>query len=368
MRLWPDPTTDPALAVVERDVAEIVEQLGSRLERLGGATILVTGASGMLGAYVADVAASLGRLGAVREPCTLYLATRRQPQPGDRLGHLLGRPNVRFVVGDPARPSSLPESADFIVHPASPASPQHYFADPVGTLDANSRYLRTLLDLARERRARSFVYISSSEVYGDPPPSAIPTQETYIGAVDPLSPRACYVEGKRFGESLCLAFHRQFDVPVTVIRPFHVHGPGLRLTDGRIVAELIRAGLNGIPFTLSSDGTATRCYGYVSDAISGLYAALLGGQFGEAFNIGVDEPETSILDLARTIAELMDAPAPRASTQAVPAHLAEAPSRSRPDLRKARTLLGYSPRVSLRDGLTRTIAWHRARMAAGLVS
>ena len=351
----------PALAIIERDVAEIVGRLGSKLDLLSGATILVTGASGMFGGYLADVAAALNPLGVLQAPCTVYLATRETPRIAGRLGHLLGRSDVRFIVGNDLAASDLPARADVILHAASPASPKHYLADPVGTLDANSRYLRILLELARQSGARAFLFISSSEIYGDPPDDAIPTAETYVGMVDPGSPRSCYAEAKRFGEALCMAFHRQHDLPISIVRPFHVHGPGLRLDDGRIVADLIRAGLEGASFTLSSDGTATRCYGYVSDAVVGAYAAILSGRPGEAFNIGVDGPETSIFELATVVADLAGAPPPRVSVDPLPPHLADAPHRSRPDLSKARTLLGYTPSVTLRDGLSRTIAWRQAQ-------
>ena len=348
-----------AREIIDEDVAEIVGRLGPKLGTISGATILVTGASGMFGGYIADVAAALDRFGLVRTPCTLYLATRTAPKAGGRLDHLIDLPNVHFVVGDPLAVGALPSRADLIIHAASPASPQDYLADPVGTLDANSRYLRSLLELARTSGAAGFLYVSSSEIYGSPPPEAIPTPETYAGIIDPLSARASYSEGKRFGEALCMAYHRQHALPVSIIRPFHVHGPGLRLDDGRIIAELIQAGLRGEQFTLSSDGSATRCYGYVRDATAAAYAALLQGR-GEAFNIGVDSPETTILELAEVVADLMGTPPPRPSTLAAP-HLVGAPSRSRPDLSKARAMLGYEPQVGLREGLSRTIAWHRAR-------
>lgn len=354
-----------ALAIVERDVADIVGRLGPSLDVLSGASILITGASGMLGGYLADVAAALNPLGVLRAPCVVYLATREAPRIAGRLGHLLGRSDVQFLVGNDLAATDLPARADVILHAASPASPKHYLADPVGTLDANSRYLRVLLGLARQSDARGFLFISTSEIYGDPPDHEIPTAETYVGAVDPGAPRSCYVEGKRFGEALCMAFYRQHGLPISIVRPFHVHGPGLRLDDGRIVADLIRAGLERRSFTLSSDGTATRCYGYVSDAVAGAYAAVLGDRPGEAFNIGVDGPETNILELAGIVAELVGAPPPRAAAAPLPAHLASAPRRSRADLTKARTLLGYAPSVTLRDGLGRTIAWHHAKGPGG---
>jgi dTDP-glucose 4,6-dehydratase/UDP-glucuronate decarboxylase len=351
---------DPAQALIDQDVVAIHDQLGDKLDQLSGTHILVTGASGMLGGYIADVAAALNPMGRLASPCTLHLATRESPRPEGRLGHLVGRSDVNFIVGDATGRGALPARADVVVHAASPASPLGYLADPVGTLEANSRYLQAVLELAHASNARSCVYISSSEVYGDPPADAIPTPETYVGAVDPLHPRSCYVEGKRFGEALSMAFVRQHQVPLKIIRPFHIHGPGLRIDDGRIVAELIRAALQGVPFTLSSDGMATRCYGYASDAVFGIYAALLSEHEGQAFNIGVDSPETRILELATLVAELAGTPPPRASAAPVSPHLAGAPRRSRPDLSKARSLLGYSPRVTLREGLARTIEWHRA--------
>ncbi len=352
---------DPAQGIIDHDVAAIIGRLGSGVDAMSGASILITGASGMFGGYIADVAAALNPLGLLRAPCTVYLATRSEPLADSRLGHLRDRADIHFIVGDPSQ-QSFPARADVIIHAASPASPRDYLADPVGTLDANSQYLRALLELGSTSFVRGFLYISSSEVYGSPPPEAIPTPETYVGTVDQLSARACYAEGKRFGEALCMAFHRQHGLPVSIVRPFHVHGPGLRLDDGRIVAELIRVGLEGKQFTLSSDGLATRCYGYVVDATVAAYAALLDGR-SETYNIGVDSPETTILELATIVADLLGTPPPLASTGSLPAHLANAPGRSRPDLTKARRMLGYAPAVSLREGLSRTIAWHRARRA-----
>ena len=166
---------DAAQAIIDRDVSEIIERLGSILDSLSGATVLVTGASGMFGGYLADVAAGLNGTGVLSRPVSLYLATRTAPRPGDRLGHLIDRDDVRFVIGDGLDAGPFPDRADVIIHAASPASPQKYFADPVGTLDANSRYLRGLLALAVSSKASAFLYISSSEIYGNPHDAAIPT-------------------------------------------------------------------------------------------------------------------------------------------------------------------------------------------------
>src|SRR5260370_24130850 len=162
------------------------------------------------------------------------------------------------------------------------------------------------------------LYISSSEVYGDPPPGDVPTPEEYPGRVEFTGPRACYAESKRFGETLCDVFHEVFGVPIKVVRPFHVYGPGLRLDDGRIVPELIRQGLQDGALHLLSDGRATRCYGYVADATYGFLLALLSEHHGTAFNIGVDEPQTSIGQLAAMVARIFGLPAPRPATQPLP--------------------------------------------------
>jgi UDP-glucuronate decarboxylase len=347
-----------AQAIIDDDVDAILDVLGERIAELDGASILVTGSAGMLGGYFADVAAAL-RAGSEIRAGAVHLATRHPPEPYGRLGHLLSRGDIEFVVTDGRSRDGWPKKVDVIIHAASAASPRQYLADPVGTLTANSVYLANLLELARDSSVRAFLFVSSSEIYGSPPDTAIPTPETYIGGVDPLAPRSCYVEGKRFGEALCVAHHREYGTPISIIRPFHVHGPGLRLDDGRIVAELVRAALRGEPFQLDSDGLATRCYGYIADAIVGAFMALLYGN-GEAFNIGVDEPETSIRDLAGVVAAIAGTPPPIPSPRPLPEHLLGAPARSRPDLTKARRILGFNPRTPLRAGLERTLSWHQA--------
>jgi nucleoside-diphosphate-sugar epimerase len=353
-------TARPDLAIVAEDIAGLMGRLGDSPAALAGSSILITGAGGMIGGYLADIAAAISSSSPRSRSTQIFLATRTMPSAHDRLGHLVGRPDVTFLVPEEGSVPALPTTVDFVIHAASPASPTTFLTDPVGALHSNSTYLGALLDLAVRSGSQGFVYVSSSEVYGDPGPADIPTPETYVGSIDPLSPRASYAEGKRFGESLCMAYHRQHDLPVAIVRPFHIHGPGLRLDDGRIVADLIRVGLQGRPFQLESDGSATRCYGYVADAAVGIYRAMWYGN-GEAFNIGADAPETSMLDLATTVAKLMGTPPPRINAAAGPVHLPGAPRRSRPDLGKAREKLAYRPVVPLEAGLMRTIQWHVAR-------
>jgi len=347
--------------VIRDDLPIIVDALGERLLRVAGRRILVTGATGMLPAYLADSLAYLNDSKLLAEPCRITLLTRSPERARARLGHLSARSDVEVAFGDARAALSPSLAADFVIHGAAPASPKDYLADPVGSLDANTLALRNLLELARDSAAQSVVYISTSEVYGTPDPSAIPTPETYVGRIDPLSRRAFYAEAKRAGETYCRAYHEQHGVPVKIVRPFHVHGPGLRADDGRVVAALISMGLRGQRLALESDGRATRTYGYVSDAAIAILAILMCGLEGEAFNVGTDRPETSMLELASEIAALFGQTEPvRTNTAPASPNGAGAPSRACPDLRKLRELVGVSPRVGLSEGLARTIAWFRA--------
>lgn len=353
--------TDP-LDIIRADCADIADRLGDDVARFAGKTVLVTGAAGMLPAYLVDTLAYLNDRKRLRQPVQVVAVVRSPDSNEGRLRHLRGRRDVHFVLADAARPFEVDERLHFLVHAASAASPSAYRADPIGTLEVNSLGTKHMLDLARRDRAESLLYFGTSEVYGSPDPAHIPTPETYVGQTQWLGGRACYVEGKRFGEALCAAAWEQEHIPAKIVRPFHVQGPGLRLSDGRVVAEMIRLGITGEPFALKSDGTATRTYGYISDATFAFLRVLLSNENGEAFNVGAEEPETSMLQLATIISRLFGRSEPvRTNTDSSATHLASAPNRAKPDLRKIRDRLGVAPMVSLEDGLARTIHWHRLR-------
>jgi UDP-glucuronate decarboxylase len=337
---------------------EIVEGMGEVVHRFAGKTVLITGASGVLPGYLADAVAYCNRHVFAR-PARLVLLVRTPPGPGSRLAHLVGRPDVEFLIQDARSPIEVDGTLHFIIHAASPATPQKFKEEPVGTIAVNSTALAQMLELARKRETESFLFFSTSEIYGTPESEHIPTPETYLGRFDFTASRSYYAEAKRFGETLCVAFLEQYGVPVKSVRPFHVHGPGLRSDDGRIIAAMIELGLANRAFELQSDGKATRTYGYVSDATVAFVKVLLSGFNGHAFNVGADTPETSMLELATTIARLFGRSEPVAVRHATAS--AGSPTRACPDLTKIRSLLNYSPRVSLESGLERTIAWLRAQ-------
>lgn len=353
-------------SIIREDLACVLDRLAGELGAMSGSSMLVTGAAGMLPSYLVDLLAFANEQGALAEPVTLYPLVRTRPEPNSRLGHLLGRPDVQFLVQDAVEPVLLPGPVQYVVHAASSASPRWYRQDPVGTVVVNSVGLHNLLEASRAWETESFLYFSSSEVYGSPGPDNIPTPESFIGEVDFTSGRACYSESKRFGELLCATHHEQHGAPTKVVRPFHIHGPGQRLDDGRVVAEMIRLGLEGRPFELLSDGRATRTYGYIADATLGFMKVLLSAENGQAFNVGADSPETSILELATAVSGIFDRDeAVRVSAGDVPEHLSGAPVRVCPDLAKIRSTFSFDPKIGLIEGLTRTVRWHQAVRSDG---
>lgn len=245
--------------------------------------------------------------------------------------------------------------SEFVIHGASIASPIFYRLHPLETMDANVVGLRNLLESCRRHRPESILFFSTSEIYGDPDAAHIPTDESYRGNVSCTGPRACYDESKRYGETLCVAFTQVHRLPIKTARPFNNYGPGLKLSDRRVLPDFFRDALAGSDITLLSDGSATRTFSYVSDAITGYLLALVSGHDGEAFNIGTETPEISMLDLAQLVIRTCGSKADvRFRKSEDTRYLVDNPQRRCPNITKARTLLGYSPRISLEEGLTRT--------------
>lgn len=350
--------------VVDEDIRQVAEALGDAADRLRGKALLLTGAGGVLPAYLAETVAWLNRHRFDR-PCRLLALVRRAPGPGHRLGHLCGRPDVAFLVQDVRAPIRVEGPLDFIVHAASRASPRSYLDDPLDTMDANTEATRRLLELGRARRVEAFLFFSSGEIYGEVPPEHVPTPETYTGGHDCTSPRACYTESKKFGEALCAAYWRAHRLPAVIVRPFHTYGPGMRLDDGRVVADFLADRLACRPIRVLGGGRASRAFCYLADATAGYWKALFSGHHGEAFNIGDDREPVTIRELAALVAGLDEPALPVEAPEAEgPAYLRGSPSRVCPDLTKARRLLGFEPRVGLRDGLARTLRWYRSPRSA----
>ncbi len=345
--------------VIREDADQIVREMAGALLGLASTTLVVTGAGGFLCSYLVDVVAALNDSGR-QAPCRIIAVDNFRSGVPERAEHWRGRPDVRLVAHDVCRPLELDEPVDWIVHGASIASPSFYRRFPLETIDVNVNGTRHMLELAR-RGARGMLHLSSSEVYGDPEPAAVPIAEEYRGNVSCTGPRACYDESKRLGETLCATYFRLYGTPVKIVRPFNVYGPGQRLDDRRVVPDLVAAALRREPLVLHSDGRATRAFCYVRDAVAGMLHVLLSDAGGECFNVGNDREEVSIRRLAELVREVAGPPplpiVHRASAD--PDYLADNPQRRRPDLTKMRSRFPWRPRVGLVEGLGRTLRSYR---------
>ena len=355
--------------VRQQDLAAMLTDLDADLRSMSGKRLLITGGAGFLGYYLVQVPLAWNDAHPDQPPIHVTVFDNYFRGSTAWLGELEQRPDVELYVHDVREP--LPEDMGefvFIIHAAGIASPTYYRAHPIETMDANITGLRNLLDYARERLSTGrdftgFLFFSSSEIYGDPAADAIPTPETYRGYVSCTGPRACYDESKRYGETLCVNFAQQHGVRVRMVRPFNNYGPGMKITDGRVIADLCRDVLAGRDLVLLSDGSPSRTFCYVSDAVTGYYLALLRGRRGEPYNVGIDHPEISMLELAETTVRLSKelfgthlAVTHRASAERD--YLVDNPNRRCPDISKAREDLGYVPKVTLEEGMRRTLLWY----------
>ncbi len=360
--------------VIETDLRYICSNLQEELACLSGKSLLITGGAGFLGYYLVQSILHWNREGWAR-PISLTVYDNFVRGVPTWLTQLIEDKDLIVHRHDITRP--LPEDTgdfEYIIHAASIASPTYYRKYPIETMDANVNGLRALLEyfLFQKRagkRVEGFLFFSSSEIYGDPTPENIPTPESYRGNVSCTGPRACYDEAKRYGETLCVNFSRHCDLPIRVARPFNNYGPGLKITDRRVLPDFARDIFAGTDIVLLSDGSPKRTFCYVADAIIGYYKILVKGRAGEAYNIGVEEPEISMADLAQKIVTLgrelfnyRGKVVRRASADGE--YLTDNPSRRCPLITKAETELGYRPSISLGEGLRRLLIWYSANRVA----
>lgn len=357
------------------DLDALCADLADEFGRMGGGRLLITGGGGFLGYYLVQSVLhwNATRAAGARIQTVVYdNYARGVPQ---WLEGLRGNADLQLVKQDMIEP--LPRDMghfDFIVHAAGIASPIFYRAQPLKCIDANINGLRNLLDYAvAERKAgrpvKAFLFYSSSEIYGDPAPEAIPTPETYRGNVSCTGPRACYDESKRFGETLCVVYAQQEGVPVKIARPFNNYGPGLKITDGRVLPDFAANVLAGKDIVMLSDGKPKRTFCYATDAIAGYYKVLMNGGLGEPYNIGIEKPEISMAELAQLVSgaakQLFGYEGKVVLGKAKEAdYLVDNPNRRCPVIAKAREQIGYNPRVTIEEGVYRSLIWYHHNQTA----
>jgi dTDP-glucose 4,6-dehydratase len=304
--------------------------------------IVVSGAAGFIGSHFCDLLLARGHTAVALDN---FLTGNRC-----NLRHLEGDPAFRLLEQDVTKPFSIDGPVDCVVNMASPASPKDYLAYPIETLEVGSIGTQRMLELALEKDAR-FLLTSTSECYGDP--LEHPQTESYWGHVNPVGPRSCYDESKRFAEAITMAYHRKFGLRTNIVRIFNTYGPRMKLDDGRVVPSFLDQALRGDAITVFGDGTQTRSFCYVSDLVEGIYRLMLAD---ERYPVNLGNPsEMTILEFAHHIQRLTGA---RSSIVFRPLP-EDDPRQRRPDISKAQTLLGWEPKISLSEGLKPTIDYFR---------
>jgi dTDP-glucose 4,6-dehydratase len=304
--------------------------------------VLVTGAAGFLGSHLCDRLLADGHRVIAMDN---YLTGK-----SGNLAHLRSEPAFQFVLHDVANFIEVQGPVDGILHFASPASPVDYLDYPIQTLKVGSLGTHKALGLSRAKGAR-FLLASTSEVYGDP--LVHPQPESYWGNVNPVGPRGVYDEAKRFAEALTMAYHRYHKLDTRVVRIFNTYGPRMRPRDGRVVSNFIVQALKAEPLTIYGDGSQTRSFCYVDDLIEGI-ARLFERGGPDPTNLG-NPHEFTVRQLAELVLTLTGSRSPIVE-RPLPT---DDPKVRQPDITRARQTLGWEPRVSLEDGLTRTIAYFR---------
>jgi|Deesub1362A_J573_1020465.scaffolds.fasta_scaffold04261_3 UDP-glucuronate decarboxylase len=334
--------------MIEKDVDVIVKELEKGNVSFEDSRVLVTGGAGFLGSWICDVLVKQG----AEVTCLDNFSSGLR----SNIEHLMDKENFTFVEHDISKPIFFDKHFDLVMHLASRASPFEFEKFPIQILKANTLGIWVALGIAKKHRAR-FLYASTSEVYGNPPASFIPTPETYNGNVNPVGPRSCYDEAKRAGEAFVMAYRLEHGLDTRIARIFNTYGPRMRAGDiyGRVVPRFIEQALNNKPITVFGDGSQTRSFTYVTDEVEGLLRlAGIDGLGGEVVNIG-NNRETTILELAQLVknlcssdSEIVFMPLPK-----------DDPRRRCPDISKAKKLLKWEPRVSLKEGLKKTIEWFK---------
>lgn len=358
---------EKATSIVKEDLATIIQGIGLPIHDLEGKSLLITGACGFLGSWFIAVLQELNT-NVFSKPCTVYaldsfIAT-------DQQNHIVAvnDPNIHFIEMDCSDKQLMREllferSIDYIIHAAGIASPIYYRKFPIETIDGMVLGLRWLLEYATKQPVKSFLYFSSSEMYGNPHPDQVPTKEEYYGNVSCIGPRSCYDEAKRLGETYCHSYHRIYSTPVKWVRPFNVYGPGMRYKDDRVAPKFLFQALQGTPLTVHVPGVQTRTLCYITDAMIGFFKTLLVGKNGEVYNIGTDQGELAMLELAEQIKEIVG-PSVEIKKIEMPTEYPQDQAQRRcPNIDKARVDLNYSPKVLLHDGLARMAEWCKTKLS-----
>ena len=345
----------------EDDVCEIIDRIKIHSNDFSGKTVLLSGGSGFIGRYFVEVFRRLNA-GILSKPVHVIILdnlitgkTGFAKQSNDE--------NIEFITHDIIKPFQYNGKLDFVIHAAGIASPYYYRAFPMETLDVAITGTRNMLELSEASDAR-FIFFSSSEIYGDPEIKNVPTSENYRGNVSCQGPRACYDESKRVGETITYIFHTQIGVKTNVIRPFNIFGPGMLENDYRVLPNFAGKIKKGLPLQIYGDGSQTRTFCYITDAMFGFFMVILKGIPGESYNIGNSNPEISMIGLVEKIEKVLSKKLVYHLIDYPDSYPQDEPMRRSPDISKAQIQLGFDPGVEIENGLSKFLAWSNESYSA----
>jgi nucleoside-diphosphate-sugar epimerase len=344
--------------IIEQDIQQIVNQLGKDVNKFAGKTLLISGGTGFLGSYFILTIDYINR-NILKKPCKVISLDNYITSKKKKIFKKLDKNNFIFIKADVSKDIKIYEKIDFVIHAAGLASPIYYQKFPIETIESAIFGAKNLLEISRRNKVKSFLFFSSSEIYGNPDEKNIPTKEDYKGNVSSIGPRACYDESKRLAETLSIVYFQKHKVPVKIVRPFNIYGPGMSSKDFRVIPNFITRALHGETIEVHKKGIQTRSFCYISDAMIGFFKVLISKNNGEVFNVGNDSREISIIDLANLVSNLFKKKIKVNKINYPLNYPQDEPVRRSPDLTKIRNLLNYNPSVSLEEGLNRIITWYK---------
>ena len=310
--------------------------------------VLITGAAGFIGSHLCD------RF--IKEGFYVIGIDSFLTGSPDNIAHLIGNEKFKFIKYDVTNFIYIPDKIDIILHFACPASPVDYLNHPIHTMKVDSLGTINTLGLAKAKKAR-YIFASTSEIYGDP--RVHPQPETYWGNVNSIGPRSVYDEAKRFSEALTMAYYRKHNLDTRIVRIFNTYGPRMRMNDGRVVPNFITQALKNEPMTVYGEGTQTRSFCYIDDLVEGIFRmATIDKLNGEVSNLGNPE-EYKIIDFAQIIKELTKSKSP-IIFKPLPQ---DDPRQRKPDITRIKTTLQWEPKISVNEGLKKTINWFKEKLS-----
>lgn len=328
--------------------------VGQDLNRLQGKRVLITGGTGFIGTWLLETLSWLNANS--NQPCRVYVPSRNPKAFAQKVPHLASSPEIVFLTGDIVDFEYPDGECDFIIHAAAPGEPRVLKNDPLTVAETIVMGTRRTLELATKKNVEGFLFLSSGAVYGVQPPELERIPEDYHGAPDITNVRSAYGEAKRYAEMLCNLYRQRYDLPIHIARPFTFVGPYQDLNGGFAVTDFLRDALLGGPITIQGDGTTVRSYCYAADLTIMLWKILLQGPVGCVYNVGSDEP-VSTLELANKVASFMDSRV-EVRINSKP-KLEYKASRYLPDISRGKSELGISANTDIDKAIERTLSWIR---------